>query len=227
MERTDLSQWKGQIIKYLYQLNNELIASEHIKKLYYGFEVIDGKLKVNPQILFIGINPGYGDETRHYTVKFDSERISYLDYFDNEYNYPLARETVKIFRLMNLSDDEIQEFLKKKCVKTNLYHISTYSKSELNNIKRFKPDFYHNSISFCLSLFKLIKPKVVIFEGKSIYNEIVRDIYEIKNSWDNINKIGLHFSKEDNIHFLGYERNRSNILNKEIIAKELKQILQR
>lgn len=228
MKDQDLIDWEENVVTYLNDLNNELIQNDDAKNLYYGFEVIDGQLKKNPEILFIGINPGSGSGERNYQIKFSSERISYLDYFDNEYNYPLARETVNIFREIGLSDEEIISKFENHCVKTNLYNIITHSDKEIKQCTNFSNgkfgDYYHNSISSCISLLKAIKPKIVIFEGKSIYDEVIGGCYEINNSWAKNLKFGHYFSEEENIHFIGYSRVLSTIVGKENIAAKLKSI---
>lgn len=224
-----IEEWKKEVTEYLETINIQLQKSEDSKNLYYGFEVIDGQLKMNPEILFIGINPGYGDKTRHYKIKIETDEISYLDHFEGNYPYPLAREIVRIFELMDINENKIVTKFKNDCVKTNLFHIMTYEEKDIKkcfkNSKLNHSDYWNKSVFYCLELIKLIKPRIVIFEGKSVYNEIIENIYEIENSWDEQLMYGYYFSEIDNIHFLGCQRNRSNILSKEIIAEKLKSIL--
>ncbi|MBV7440422.1 hypothetical protein KRX57_03245 [Weeksellaceae bacterium TAE3-ERU29] len=231
MENKTIQKWKEEVETYLEDLNKKLLQSEKAKELYYGFEVIDGELKMNPEILFIGINPGAGSKERHYSIRFLSERISYLDYFDNEYNYPLAKETVDIFRspVLQYKDNEIIKILEKQSVKTNLYHIATDNISDIkkciNQSEYNFNDYYCKCIDFSVSLIKILKPKIVIFEGKSVYSEFDDIFYNVKDTWDNSKEFGYAFYEEENIHFLGYKRNYSNICKKENIAEKLKEIL--
>ena len=56
-----INQWKEQVLNYNNALNKELKQHKIAQTLYYGFEVIDGKIINNPEILFVGINPGKGN----------------------------------------------------------------------------------------------------------------------------------------------------------------------
>ena len=76
-----------------------------------------------------------------------------------------------------------------------------------------------------MQLLKITKPKIVIFEGKQVYNAIIEECYEIKNSWNKELEYGYYFSETDNIHFIGYKRLFSNIISKENIAEKIKEIV--
>ncbi len=220
--------WEENLKTYLNTLNQELLKDEEAKKLYYGFDVIDGKLIGNPEILFVGINPGKGSGEQHYEVKFSSDRMSYLDHYDNEYNYPLANETISLLKLAGLTDTQIISKFETQCVKTNLYHIITTSDKQIsqctNRTKLKFGDFYKNSIQFCVQLIQILKPKIVIFEGKSVYYEIIDGCYEVPNTWDKDLQFGHYYSDSENIHFIGYSRLYSNIIAKENIAAKIKSI---
>jgi hypothetical protein len=224
-----MKKWEDEVSIYLETINKKLQENNNSKELYYGFEVIDGKLIENPEILFIGINPGFGNEERHYQVKLNSERISYLDYFDDYYNYALARETVKLFELAGFNEEEIIYKLENKCVKTNLYHIITRQSNEIkkciNNSELSYDDYYRESTKFCISLIKTLKPKIVILEGKEVFDTIIVDCYEKNDNWDKELNFGYYFSETENIHFIGYKRKFSNILHKKNVSQKLKQII--
>lgn len=57
-----IKDWEYQVQNYLELANQQLLSNEDCKKLYYGFEVIDGEIIMNPDFLFIGINPGFGNQ---------------------------------------------------------------------------------------------------------------------------------------------------------------------
>lgn len=229
MEKNEIKEWEIEVNNYLKSVNEKLLENNLSKELYYGFEVIDGKIIENPEILFIGINPGFGNEERHYEVKFDSERISYLDYYDNYYNYALARETIKLLKSVGFTNEEVIYKFENKCVKTNLYHIITRQSKDIKKCINHSTipfdEYYIKSIEFCISLIKIIKPKIVIFEGKEVFNEIIIGCYEKNNSWNKELDFGYYYSESENIHFLGYKRLFSNILNKENLSKKIKQII--
>lgn len=227
-----IEDWENEIYTYLELTNNELKSNDECKNIYYGFDVIDGQIFMNPKFLFIGINPGYGNQEKHFEVKLKSERISYLDYFDNDYNYPLARETVNIFRSVGYNDNEIIDLLSNDCVKTNLFHIITKKDTDIKaclnkSNKTNYNEYWRKSVFNCILLLKTIKPKIVIFEGKQVYNSIIEECYEIKNTWIKDLDYGYYFSESENIHFIGYKRLFSNIINKEEIAKKIKEIIKK
>lgn len=229
--KNTITNWENQVRNYLELTNRQLQSNEECKKLYYGFEVIDGQIIMNPDFLFIGINPGFGNQEKHFEVKLKSERVSYLDYFDDYYRYDLARETITIFKNVGLNETEIINLLTNKCVKTNLFHIITHKDSDikkcLNNCKQTNyGEFWSKSVYFCIELLKIIKPKIVIFEGKQAYNAIIEECYDIKNTWKKDLDYGYYYSESENIHFIGYKRLFSNIINKENIAKKIKEIIE-
>lgn len=228
MKNTELKNWEIDVRNYLKSINEELQNDDEAKKLYFGFEVIDGQLKLNPEILFIGINPGSGSGIHHYDIKFSSERISYLDFFENEYPYPLAKDTISLLSQVGLTKEEIIAKLKNNCVKTNLYHIITSNENEirfcLNKTQGKFKEYYKNCISTCMSLISILSPRIVVFEGKSAYDAILIDCYGIEDSWDKELNFGYYFSESENIHLIGYSRLYSNIKAKEHIADKIKSI---
>lgn len=227
-----IEEWSSNINEYLESINVELLQNENAKKLYYGFEVFDGTLKINPKILFVGINPGKGDGTQHYQIKFSSNEISYLHRFDDDkYPYPLADTTIGIFRQIGFSDEQIKQVLKKDCVKTNLYHIITQEEKDIKNclnlLGKNKSDaFWKKSCNFCKDLIETIKPNVVIFEGKGVYNSYIEEFASVKGTWSKEFDFGYYQSPKTNVHFLGYSRLFSTMLsNKEAFAKKLHEII--
>ncbi len=225
-----IKDWEYQVQNYLELTNQQLLSNEDCKKLYYGFEVIDGEIIMNPDFLFIGINPGFGNQEKHFEIRLKSERISYLDYFDDYYRYDLARETISIFNKVGLKENEIINLLLNKCIKTNLFHIITRKDSDIKKCLNYSNEtnyleYWNKSIYYCMQLLKITKPKIVIFEGKQVYNAIIEECYEIKNSWNKELEYGYYFSETDNIHFIGYKRLFSNIISKENIAEKIKEIV--
>ena len=53
----DINEWKKEVTDFNSNLTQLLESKSNLKDLYYGYEVIDGKLIDKPKILFIGINP--------------------------------------------------------------------------------------------------------------------------------------------------------------------------
>ncbi|WP_419211122.1 hypothetical protein ACNR9Q_10245 [Maribacter sp. X9] len=134
----NIQSWRQQVICYNSVLNDRLKLNIAAKELYYGFDVIDGKLLSNPDILIIGANPGKGNENDHYKVKFSTDRISYLDIYNQDYKndykngYHLAEKTLRLFELAGWSDHKIIALLENRAVKTNFYHIITDNINTIN-----------------------------------------------------------------------------------------------
>ena len=229
-ELNKLENWKLEVSAYLSELNNKLKTNEKTKDLYYGFDVIDGKIIMNPDFLFIGINPGAGDKVRDHEITLETDAISYLDIYDDDYKYQLAKETIEVFRTMGMSDEKIYKLLQDSCVKTNQFYISTDSEADIKKCLNASNetnygDYWKKSIEFTIALIKIIKPKIVVFEGKSAYDSVVEICYEIKDTWD-ADDLAHFYSKEDDAHFVGYKRLFSNIkTNKEKLSNKFKEIL--
>jgi len=227
-----IEEWKKQVNEYLNSLNHELQKDEKAIELYYGFEVIDGVLIENPDILFIGINPGAGDKNRNFEIKMETERISYLDIFNTEvedkYRYPLATNTVKMLEGAGFSEVEIIKLLTERCVKTNLYHIATNNEGDIDNVFKSNPtvkaiDYRNRSSKFCVDLIKIIKPKIVVFEGKSAYNQIIVECYGHSNTWNEQQGFGFLFDHQTKIEYIGYSRTFSNINNCENVSQKIRE----
>ena len=214
----NIQDWKTKVLDYNTQLNEKLQKNENAKGLYYGFEVIDGRINQSPEILFIGINPGKGKEKRCYLVELESENksTSYIDPYDDCYRidyengYPLAEFSISILKKLGKNDYEIKECLAKSCVKTNLYHITTNNtedlKSTLNAINEYK-SYLDMSNELCIDLIKTIKPKLVIFEGKGAYNPIVQDCCEAFSTWNEEGNLAYFKIEDLNVYCIGYKRN--------------------
>lgn len=222
----NIQEWKREVKKFNSELNSLLDNNSNKKDLYYGFEVFDGKIIKHPKVLFIGINPGKGDINLKERDIFETGRISYLDVFDEEYRYHLAEKTINFFKLIGWSDKKIKKLLETQVVKTNFYHLATENlndlKSVLNDIN-YRKEYNNKSAEFSIQLINILKPKILILEGKSVFDNIVEQCYG-KKVW-NLNNYGYLFDEKNNTHIIGYSRARNftNIDRKHFINK-LKQI---
>lgn len=229
-----IEEWKKDVFKYNSSLNQKLQSNIKAKKIYYGFDIVDGKLFENPEILFIGINPGRGKEKRHYSVKLETDYLSYLDVYDKNYRgdypntYHLAEKIIKFFRLMNWSNERIIDLLANKAVKTNFYHIATDNKYDINKTlnlvdKDLRHTYFKNSAHFTMSLIDILKPKLVILEGKTVFDAIIVECCGQRNLW-NENKFGVYFDAKLNTQFIGFDRTFSNSNRQQFVSK-LKELL--
>lgn len=210
----NINDWSTQVKEFNTQLLQQLNIQSNYKDHFYGFEVFDGPIIHNPKILFIGINPGKGNgEMRNV---FSTNQLSYLDIYDENYRddypntYHLAEKTVRFFKLMGWDDTKIQDTLRKRSIKTNFYHLATENLSDLKlviNDIDFGKEYFNKSAAFSIQLINIVKPKIVILEGKSVFDYIVGECYG-KNVW-NSNQYGYFFDTQNNTHLLGYSRGRN------------------
>ena len=227
----DIQEWKKEVEDYNSALKVKLDKDSNFKELYYGFEVIDGKLTNNPDILFIGINPGAGSGEHGKNI-FETSHISYLDKYDENYQvdypntYHLAEKTIRFFEKAGWSEDKIRKVFSERVVKTNFYHLATSNITDLNTVLRdleFKDQYFKDSARFTIQLINILKPKVVILEGKTVFDFIIEQCYE-KNVWTD-KDFGYHFDEPNQSHILGYNRNMSNE-DREFFVRKLKEVFE-
>lgn len=231
MKKEDILQWKKEVESYNSGLKELLDKDSNYKDLFYGFEVIDGKLIENPEILFIGINPGRGNGEYGKNI-FSTSRISYLDIYDESYEtdyengYHLAEKTKRFFHKAGWDDHKIKKVFSERVVKTNFYHLATLNKTDLKKVLQDvdrSNEYFKKSAEFSIQLINILKPKVIILEGKTVFDFIVKECYEEK-VW-NDKDFGYFFDKSNQSHILGYNRNISNE-NREYFVKKLKEVLE-
>jgi len=230
-------EWKSKVTAYNEALNDLLKSNPKAKDLYYGFDVIDGQLLDKAEVLFIGVNPGKGSGDRHHSVILENEEPSYLDVYLEDYRkiyerpYRLAEYAVDVFKRLGFTDNKVKTFFEQKCIKTNLYHIITNNQGDIKKALKVvgkESEYYNKSCEFTFDLIKATQPKLVIFEGKSVYDTIIEDCCEQYNTWDKESESGFVFIEDLNVHCIGYKRNGigqietsvevvSELINKHII----------
>lgn len=226
-----IENWLEKTSKYYSELHKEIQSSGINKPSYYGYNVIDGAINHEPDILFVGINPGKGNG--EVKAELQTARISYVDplYPGDEYNYPLAKTTHEYLNNAGVPRDQLRDFLETKCVKTNFYHVATEQGSDvfplLNSVEKGRArEYWKSCAEMLLELISIIKPKVVIFEGKEAYDHIVVSCCDAKNTWDKSSNMGYYFIEDKKTYCLGYARHFSNFKSdRAAFAKRLKELL--
>lgn len=212
----NIQEWKSKVMTYNESLNDLLKSSPEAKDLYYGFDVIDGQLLDKAEVLFIGVNPGKGRGDRHHSVILENEEPSYLDVYLEDYRkiyerpYRLAEYAVDVFKGLGFTDDKIKTFFEQNVIKTNLYHIITNNQRDIKKALKAvgkEKEYYNKSCEFTFDLIKATQPKLVIFEGKSVYNTIVYDCCWAEDTWNQESQTGYYFKDDLNVHCIGYKRN--------------------
>ena len=223
MQELNFKNWKNDISTKLASLKAEIDKNQIAKSLYGGFYVWDSKQIENPEIMFIGINPGNGNPNNSGEIVTEPEnQISYLEFMDGENDkYTLAKETILVFEMAGYEANEIRELLNNKSIKTNFYYLITTNQNDIkkcvNQLENYSfNDFWKQSYEWTGQLIELAKPKVIICEGKSVFDTI-QDYDDIKETkWQN--DCGYLIRPNGQI-IIGYNRIFSNIKNKEELSE--------
>ncbi|MBX7205282.1 MAG: hypothetical protein K1X81_07640 [Bacteroidia bacterium] len=231
---SELQMWTAEVQKYLQSLEIALNSNSEAKEIYKGFFVWDSKFIDNPKVMFVGINPGTGNPNQKKEINVEPcESLSYCEYLIGENNtYTLARETANVFKeLIQPNDNEsLTHFFNTRCTKTNFFYLATTKETDikpfiklLNGLGISFHNFFEKSADFTMSLIKICKPEIVLCEGKSVFDYIVRDCYGADNTlitWKN--SVGMFKDIENSITYVGYSRRYSGIRNKKELITLLK-----
>jgi len=221
---------KPEISAFIKEVNEKLKENLEIKEYCKGWRVFYSPLIKNPDIMFIGINPGNGQEGVEH-VEDDIEKLEYLEYWCEktkkyvESVYPLARETKKVFNLAQKAK------LLETAVKTNFFFISTSQEKDIYKITTFLgrdkgqlgERVFDNASKWTKELIELIQPKIIICEGKIAYQNVTELYSEFGESQDWENECAYVKIPNHNLLIIGYARYQSRIKNKPELAKILEQ----
>jgi len=231
MKSKEYLDWERNVIKGIRNQKEKIDKNELSKSLYGGFYIWDSKFIQNPEIMFIGINPGDGNPANNGSINFEpAKQMSYLEYLDLEepnLTYTLARETIDVFEKSGLTREQIIDILNNQSVKTNFHYIITKNQPDIKKcFNLIEPNGFKNywlqSYNWTGDLINIIKPKMIICEGKGVFDEIkdYEDFTELE--W----KDGCGFLKRvDGVEVIGYSRTFSNIKNKNRLAELIKKHL--
>lgn len=215
MMENQYSEMKLEIEGFLAEIENDKDLEKVLEKYYKGIQVFLSRLIYKPKFMFIGINPGagfYNYEGKKVKRLSPMERMEYIGQ-----DYKLATETRELLRLAGIPNSELNN-----SVKTNYYFLSTTNANDLfsllSHLKKHK--VYNKSKNWINKLIDIIEPEFIICEGKTVFDKLVKD------RDCNVSEIdGVFYTKINKIKVIGYKRIFSNILNKEKVAKVLKEKL--
>lgn len=207
------SNWQNNVQQYLSELKNRIDNNEEARALYKGFYVWDSKLTFDPEIMFIGINPGAGDPNNDYSVNVKPQhQMSYLEYLDGDNKtYNLARHTVSVFSHLGWDDESIRYYLDEKTVKTNFHYIITenitFMKTCLSQISAWD-EFLKKSFDFTGELIQIINPKYIICEGNYVYDHVSAFYEPYEYAETKGNNCSMLSIKNVPLIYFGYSRSR-------------------
>ncbi len=138
----------------------------------------------------------------------------------------MAEKTIKFFQLIDWSDEKIKNVFKNKVIKTNFYNLATENINDLNKVIddiQFSSEYFKKSVYFSVQLINILKPKIVILEGKTVFDNIVEQCYQ-KKVWS-VNDFGYLYDDVNKTHIIGYKRSGFSNENRAHFTKKLKEVL--
>jgi hypothetical protein len=226
-----IEKWMQEVCDYINSLQEQLQKKETCRNLYYGFSVIDGHIIYKPEILFIGINPPRSIGRKNHPITLESGRLSYMDHLDKLYHYQLASENIDLFSGTGKSDAEVRDMFENRTVRSYLFYMCTAIQLDMKYCLDLLGhgayrEFYAKSMYFTSELIRMLEPKVVIFEGKTPYQAIVRDCMQQRDTWDKEHHVGYYHDPETGTHYIGYKRAISTIISdKAVLRQTLRKVL--
>lgn len=226
-KRLELEKLQKEVIEYYKKLGDEI-------GIDLGYKIFYSKFSENADILFIGINPGAGEQIKNIN---DEEIFEYINDSKNEEgyqinNYTLAKETLNVFEFAGYANLLKKLDAENKVVKINsMFYIDTKNSAGENVkigdftkllSKEQHKEFYQKSYDWTYKMIQLTNPKIIICEGKTAYYNLYESIPEVETQKSENN--GILITNYDKLDFtmLTYNRNYSNIDNKENFAEILK-----
>lgn len=132
----------------------------------YGFQVFYSPVRINPDLMIIGYNPGGGESAFHPERDSSIHSITEHEYFEND--YPLARKMKDLFKAIGKTK------LLKNSVKLNLIFFRTLNVTQLSS---FDKGLKREIEAFCFQKVRetidTLKPKVIITEGIGTFNALL------------------------------------------------------
>lgn len=214
MKNLDLEKLQDEVTLF-YKKTEKEIGEKVCYKIFFS------KFPENAEILFIGINPGAGEQCQ--STK-PLEKLEYL-----QWDYSLAKETKSVFNLAGYPN--LLEKLDKenKVLKTNFfYYVDSENGVKIDEFKdtliskELREELFKKSYEWTLKFIELIKPKIIICEGKTAYHSVNVAINEEQiEKYEKNDNLIIKYKNFDFV-LLSYSRNYSNIKNKSEFVEILK-----
>lgn len=206
---------------------NELYKTDaEIQALYRGTSLWYSPIVENPEVMFLGINPGAGfyNNNNHQLCHF-FEPLKIMEYVDDTQSYQLKWEWNYVFGEKGLNRLDVLA----KSVKTNFCYLSTNNERTLKKLFtqiRGKLNIapYEVFGNWTRQVVQQIHPKLLICEGKRAL-EFLRD-WSFKNEYKEIeNAADLRKGQIGDIKVLQVSRARSTLKNADGIISEIGKLI--
>jgi hypothetical protein len=212
-----LNNLKNEVTAFYRLVKDELSPIENYNEFYKGYKMFLSPVSYDPDIFFIGINPGNGESNIE-----DVEEREQFEYL--QWDFTLAKETRATFAMIDQS-----HMLSGNVIKTNFYYMITNNEPEIYSTigklnEGLRTQFYENTKRWTKELIEILQPKIIICEGKQAFDQIV-DIFHpirIESNYDN-----CYLAINENYPFkiIGYSRRFSNIKNKQGLSKLISEVI--
>jgi hypothetical protein len=188
-----------------------------IKTLFKGWKVFYSPLIFRPKVLFIGINPGNGEEGVYDCEHSDKGELEYL-----HYDYTLAEESIKAFKMAERFEALYHS------TKTNYYYLATKKAKDIFEITDFLGRASQNDLGEMIlvnarkwtkQMIEIMEPQLIICEGSDAYKNVTDLFQEGIKMKDDVEHI---YIDEIQANIIGYKRiSYSRIKDKEMLAEKL------
>ena len=206
---------------------NELYKTDaEIQTLYRGTSLWYSPIVDNPEVMFLGINPGAGfyNNNNHQLCHF-FEPLKIMEYVDETQSYQLKWEWNYVFGEKGLNRLDVLA----RSVKTNFCYLATEDEAALKKLFtqiRGKLNIapYEVFGNWTRQVVQQIHPKLLICEGKDAL-EFLRN-WSFKNEYKEIeNAANLRKGQIGDIKVLQVSRTYSTLKNADGIISEIGKIL--
>lgn len=194
-----------------------------VKDVYKGCQILFSPLKHNPDFLFFGINPGAGFFNFNKTLVNKLEPQEVLEYLDENEDYSLQRDTLKVFEMAGKSNILIN------ALKTNHCYFATQNAKTLGMLtsQLYKEGLepWEEFNKWSERLIHMIKPKILFCEGFSAFDSACKALGADKKKAIVTNEKIKSLCVND-FKIIGYKRGSfGQVLNKSDLAKFLSEEL--
>jgi len=200
------------------ELNNKIISlcndNGEINKLYKGSQIYYSPIRIKPEIMILGINPGSG------YFRINNQIVQNFEAPDENEKSDYMEELKLLCRKMN------NPILIEKSFITNTYYFATDGDAQLKQLIKLLPldiktEFEEKAKKWTKTFIKEINPKLIFCMGafawdklKSFYKDNIEIIYEKGNIFE---------AKIENKPVIACSRSYSIIKNIDSVANKLKE----
>lgn len=200
----------------------------------FGFRGLYSQFILNPNFMFVGINPGTGYDIANEIdggIWIDNKsEDSLFDEYGFPENHGLRKGIKEIFKAAKL---ESHLRAHETHMYTNIFHLATSGSNELLQVLRSLNDrqlFEQQSLEVLRELIEISSPKVIICLGKMAYDKLKasyasKNEFEAEFGW----KAGCGYFKikDSDLIVFGTKRRYSAIVEQPEVAKTLQGIIKK